>query len=198
MPPFQPSDRPDATPWGAIDSAEQIHPGIWHVTTPSHGGFLLSDARQRSMPECLMLDHPIYEEDTGYALVVLAFAPEFAASAAGPILLRNAHDTVRNWHPDRYARFTGAPVEPRDSYVLKMREAYRERIGRAVVVAAFGDWADWVPKGKTGVIARMLTSLDHLARPTYESADRRALVDAERYAARGSVIALDELDAVSF
>lgn len=195
MPSFQSSARPDATPWGSIDSAEQIHPGIWHVTTPSHGGFLLSDERQSGMPDSLGLATSVYEEDVDYALVVLAFAREFTADACGPMLVRNAHDTVRNWHPDRYALFTGKPVELRHSHVLKLRDAYRERIGRAVVVAAFGDWADWVPQGKTGVVARILTGVDQLARPIYDAADQRALVDADRYAARGSVIALDELDA---
>ena len=196
MPFHHPAPRPAASPWGPIQTAEQLHPGIWHVTTANHGGFLLSDERQASMPPSLKRDDSIYEEDIDYALVMLAFADEFAAK--GPtdtLMVRNAHDTVRNWYPDRYADFTGRPVEARDSHILALRDAYRQRIGRAVVVAAFGSWADWVPEGKTGVIARILTGVDQLARPSYADGEQRALVDAARYELRGSVIALDELDA---
>ena len=195
---FQPTLRPDHCPWGGIDHAEQVHSGIWRVSTPGHGGFILSDEHQAAMPASLALDDVNYEEDVDYALVVLAFAAEFEkAGTAGTQLVRNAHDTVRNWHPNRYASFIGRPIEARDSHVLALRDAYRARIGRAVVVAAFGDWAEWVPPGKTGVVARTLIGCDQLARPIYGSDDHRALVDADRYAARGSVVALDELDAVA-
>jgi hypothetical protein len=197
MPTFKPSPCPTSTPWGGIDSADQVHAGIWSVTTPSHGGFILSPERQAAMPESLRLSNPIYEEDADYALVILGFEAEFNANGStGPLRVRNAHDTVRNWHPIRYSAFTGKAVEPRESHVLAQRDAYRERIGRAVVVAAFGSWADWVPAGKTGVIARTLTGVDQLGRASYAADKHKALVDADRYEARGRVITLDELDAV--
>lgn len=195
---FQPTARPDHCPWGGIDQAEQVHSGIWRVSTPSHGGFIISAERQAAMPASLVLADVTYEEDVDYALVVLAFAAEFEKTGtAGALLVRNAHDTVRNWHPDRYASFVGRAIGAKDSHVLALRDAYRARIGRAVVVAAFGNWADWVPPGKTGVVARTLTGVDQLARPTYAADDTRALVDADRYAARDKVITLDELDAVT-
>ncbi|MBA3895822.1 MAG: hypothetical protein H0X36_01505 [Sphingomonadaceae bacterium] len=180
-----------------MQSAEQILPGVWYVTTASHGGFILSDERQAAMPASLALTDPLYVEDADYALAVLAFEAEFRVKGgADAIMASNAHDTVRNWYPDRYAAFTGQPVTPRTSHVLDLRDAYAERIGRDVVVAAFGPWADWVPDGKTGVIARRLISVDQLARPRYADEDQRAMVDAARYEARGKVISLDELDAV--
>ncbi len=192
-----PSARPDHSPWGAIQTAEQIHPGIWHLTTASHGGFILSEARQAAMPQSLVLPHIAYEEDVDYALVVLAFASEFEAiGGSGALLVKNAHDTIRNWHPDRYEAFTGKPVPPRISHILNMRDAYRERIGRHVVTAAFGSWADWVPEGKTGIIARRLTGVDQFARPTYAEGETTALVDADAYERRGDVITLEELDGV--
>ncbi len=193
----QPVPHPQHSIWGAIQAAEQILPGVWQVHTASHGGFILSDSRQAAMPASLRLDGTSYEEDADYALVVLGFEAEFTGlGGAEALMVRNAHDTSRNWHPDRYAVFTGKPVEPRDSHVLKLRDAFAARIGRNVVVAAFGSWADWVPEGKTGVIARRLASVDQLARPRYEGEDQRALVDAARYDARALVITLDELDAL--
>ena len=189
--------RPQSSIWGEIQGGEQTLPGIWLVHTASHGGFILSDSRQAAMPASLKLDGTSYEEDADYALVALGFEAEFKAKGGvDALMVRNAHDTVRNWHPDRYAAFTGKPVAPRDSHILKLRDSYAARIGRDVVVAAFGSWADWVPEGKTGVIARHLASVDQLARPHYEGEDQRALVDAARYDAREQVITLDELDAV--
>lgn len=195
MPTFQPSPCLQLTPLGAIDDADQIHAGIWSVRTPSHGGFILSRERQAAMPDSLRLPSCIYEEDVDYALVGLAFEPEFSnAGSTGPLSVRNAHDTVRNWHPLRYGAFTGEAIEPRESQVLALRDDYQARIGRAVVVAAFGSWADWDPEGKTGVIARMLTGVDQLGRASFAADERKALVDADRYKARGRVITLDELD----
>lgn len=195
MPSFFAEPRPAHSPWGEIQTAEQLLPGIWTVTTSSHGGFLLSEQRHNAMPPCLGRADRHYEEDVDYALVVLAFEREF--SAAGPInqlMVRGAHDTVRNWYPDQYSDHTGKPVAAKESHVLKMRDAYRERLGRPVVVSAFGSWADWVPAGKTGVIARTVTAVDQMGRPSYAADEHRALVDADKYDARGLVIALDELD----
>ena len=74
---FQPSPRPETTPWDAPDRADQVLPGIWRVSTPSHGGYVLSDERQAAMPEALRRDDPYYEEDVDYALVLYAFGSEF-------------------------------------------------------------------------------------------------------------------------
>lgn len=130
MPCHPPAPRPEHSPWGTIQAAEQILPGIWHVTTASHGGFILSDGRQAAMPFSLVLDQPAYEEDADYALAVLGFCDEFTAKGgAEALLVRNAHDTVRNWHPGRYAAFTGEPVAPRTSNVLALRDAYGMGVG---------------------------------------------------------------------
>ena len=36
----------DFSPWGKIDLATRCTKGIWFVSTPSHGGFWLSEDRQ--------------------------------------------------------------------------------------------------------------------------------------------------------
>ncbi|TVV76968.1 DUF7007 domain-containing protein [Sphingomonas solaris] len=188
MPAFNSTPAPDLTPWGKADTATERLPGVFQVTTPSHGGFILYDERQAAMPDALRLDAPAYEEDVNWSLAVIAFAEELAAAGdhLTKIEIDLAHQTARNWMPDRYAAFTGKPVEPRDSYILRAILAYEALIGEIVVVSAFGDWADWVPAGKTGVIGRKLASVNHLGHPTYEGPEHRALVEATRYKASAS------------
>jgi len=183
MPSFTPAPQPTDTLWGAPDDAEQILPGIWEVSTPSHGGLVLSDERQKAMPAPLRFEHCQYEEDVNWSLVVLGFEAEFARlthpGAAARVKL--AHDFVRNWHPDRYEAFTGKPVEVRDSHVRRQRAAYQAHIGELVVISAFGSWADWVPEGKVGVVGRVLEKVDHLGRASYTGSQVQALADKERY-----------------
>ncbi len=67
---FTTCPAPVSTLWGKPDTAVQILPGIWEVTTPSHGGFVLSDERQAAMPDELRLDGVFYEEDCDWARVL--------------------------------------------------------------------------------------------------------------------------------
>lgn len=188
MPAFTSTPAPVVTLWGTPDTTDQRLPGLWHVTTPSHGGFVLSDERQAAMPASLRLDDVFYEEDVNWSLVVLAFEGELRATA-DPLFameLDLAHQTARNWCPDRYAAFTGKAVEPRDSYILRSIRAYEALIGQVVVKAAFGDWAEWVPAGKVGLIGQRLAGVDHLGHPSYEGPDVRGMCDAARYDAAAS------------
>ena len=183
MPDFHSIPRPITSKWGSVDHATELLPGIWEVSTPSHGGLVLSERRQAAMPEPLRLDDGEYEEDVLWSLIVLGFEAEFARArrAAAAAFVQLAHDTARNWQPDRYAAFTGKPVATRDSPVRLQREAFAAAIGELVVVSAFGSWADWVPEGKVGLVGRKLEALDHLARPTYSGEGVQALVDKDRY-----------------
>ena len=119
---FQPSPRPETTPWDAPDRADQVLPGIWRVSTPSHGGYVLSDERQAAMPEALRRDDPYYEEDVDYALVLYAFGSEFRRLPIPGIALQveNARRSVRCWHPDRWTALTGESpeVEHRAKYEI--------------------------------------------------------------------------------
>ena len=78
------SGAPTGSPWGRIQTCEQIHPGIWHVTTASHGGLYLSDDRVEQMKLLLGDDYNTFcgepqwfEEDCDWALVAIAFRNEF-------------------------------------------------------------------------------------------------------------------------
>ena len=79
---FQPIPSPTHTPWGAIQDAHQELPGIWWISTASHGGFIVSPERRAAMPAAMREFETFaggnsYEEDGDWAIVVLAFAAEF-------------------------------------------------------------------------------------------------------------------------
>jgi hypothetical protein len=42
------------SPWGKIDLATRCLEGVWFVSTPSHGGFWLSEDRSSQLPESLI------------------------------------------------------------------------------------------------------------------------------------------------
>ena len=188
---FPSSPRPSISPWGNILQADQIAPGIWSVICQNHGGILLSDLRQAAMPDPLKLDEAVYEEDCDWSLPVIAFEAELAGAktfTAG--FLQLAHDTAKCWHPERYTKHTGSTVAENTSHVLKTRRAYLDAIGEYCTTSAWGDWAEWVPKGKTGVLARKVLSVNHLGRPTYAEDEICALIDKDIYSARGDVTIL--------
>lgn len=190
---FPITPRPASSPWGAVQHAVMLAPGIWQVMTAGHGGILLSEDRQAAMPEALAIQGCAYEEDCDWALVVLGFEAVLSSNGAfspGEILL--AHDTVKCWHPDRYTAFTGKAVPENDSHVLKKQRAYLDAVGKHCVTSAWGSWAEWVPEGKTGIVARKVVSVDHLGYATYADEELCALVNADDYAARGEVFALED------
>ncbi|MGF7156218.1 DUF7007 domain-containing protein [Novosphingobium gossypii] len=186
MPQFFPSPRPATSPWGLVAQADQLLPGIWSVATPSHGGLILSAARQAAMPAALALEEAAYEKHVAWGRVVLAFEQEFRDRAVyAPSHIQVARDTVRCWHTSAYSAFTGESVPVNESHVLKRRAAYLSAIGEVGVTAAWGDWASWVPAAKVGVVGRCIEAVDHLGHITYAGPEYYALVDAARYDERG-------------
>lgn len=193
---FASMPRPQSSIWDTIQEAEEILPGIWSVSTASHGGFILSGARQEAMPDALRIEGGSYEEDVNWSHVVLVFDAEFRAHSKLPAAyLDLARDCVRCWHPDAFTAYTGEPVTEEESYILKRRRAYRAYIGELCVTAAWGSWADWVPEGKTGVVGSVVRSVDHLGHATYDGTRQYALVDAGAYEARSDPASFARLEA---
>ena len=70
------------TPWGPAQDSYEYGPGLLFFSTSSHGGFRVSAALMRRMPDHLRKIEPFckkigwYEEDCDWALVALAF-PQF-------------------------------------------------------------------------------------------------------------------------
>lgn len=80
---------PKETPWGPWQQIREIVPGVFRVSTASHGGFWLDDTRRAQMPAVLVEGPPDgaekpfcvddtragwYEEDLEAFRVVLVFA----------------------------------------------------------------------------------------------------------------------------
>ncbi len=198
MPRFSPTPAPTHTLWGAPDRAVQILPGIWEASTPSHGGMILSHSRQAAMPEALRLKTSTYEEDVDWALVILGFDAEFAALPArgSDIMVDTARASVKAWHPDRYSALTGEPVTTDESPVLKRRAAYQAMTGQYVICSASGAWADWVPDGKVGVVARRVEGVDALGHARFTGDAIQGLVDKHAYDSARIVNGFDEIGAV--
>ena len=194
---FQPSPRPETTPWGVPDRADQVLPGIWRVSTPSHGGYVLSDSRQAAIAEALRRADPFYEEDVDYALVLYGFASEFRRLPVPGIALQveNACRSVRCWHPDRWTALTGEEVTVDENHVVRRRAAYTAIIGQYESVSASGSWADWVPDGKVGCVFRRVASVDALGFARHEGDAIYGLVDKARYEARVMPETFDTLSA---
>ena len=73
-----------ASPWGKIQTAEVIAPGIVSVTTAGHGGILLSPERFAKMPEKYrdtFAGGRWYEEDCDWAKVAVTFPEHFPATS---------------------------------------------------------------------------------------------------------------------
>lgn len=105
---MSPSDtRRFASPWGTADSAEELVPGIVHVSTPSHGGYWISPARFAEMPKAIQATPTFagcpqwYEEDCDWALVALAFprlfSPRQLKAAIATVQQVSYHALVREW-----------------------------------------------------------------------------------------------------
>lgn len=183
---FPPTTPPKQSPWGVVQAAEQPLPGIWQVSTASHGGFLLSGERQSAMPDVLRLDDAAYEDDVDWARIMVAFDDEFRSSRLPEpeAQIEQARATLRCWLPDLWTAHTGEPVAGRDSHVVLRRAALLAALGKHVVTAAWGDWADWVPAGKVGVSASVVARVDHKGFATYVPGSAvTALLDQSAYKA---------------
>jgi len=74
-----------STPWGNADQITHHGPDIAFVSTPSHGGFVIEQAKLEQMPEPYrsfktFAGPGYYEEDCDQALIPCAFPERFTAA----------------------------------------------------------------------------------------------------------------------
>ena len=110
------------------------------------------------MPEYMRSDSGWYEEDCAYVIVLVVFEAELLASddeVSKRLIQSGEHkDTFRNWHPEAYEKFYGVKLSPGESFLNDQRLFFEEHAQDLLVVSAFGDWHERVPKGMVGVVAR--------------------------------------------
>jgi len=163
------------TPWGKSDYSKTYGEGVTFYGTPSHGGFRVLAAQQALMPEILRNDDGWYEEDCDWAKVAIAFPDLFTAEDAV-----NARETLRNWFPAIYEQHFGVTLKPGESYVRDKELFDKAHAADWVTIAAWGDWADGVPKGMVGVVA----TLGGSRRPEQITPHRYFVVPATEYDTR--------------
>jgi len=149
---FEATSRPTNSPWGGIQHADELGPGVWSVSTSSHGGIHLSDQRLALIPDYMRGDGSWFEEDCDWAVVATVFPDLFTPEA-----LAAAADTFRHWRPDAYEQFTGKTLQPGDSFVRDRDDWARTNAGRYATASAFNSGFAWVDDGYVGVVARPVT-----------------------------------------
>lgn len=136
------------TPWGKADHVKIVAPGIWEVSTPGHGGFKLDRVHNVKVHVALREPGGWYEEDCRWAIVAFTFPELFK-----PAEVDGAKQTLRDYYPDDYRLASGEEVTAANSRKLRETAFYVDHADRYVVMSAWGDWHDKVPKGMVGVVA---------------------------------------------
>ncbi|ARQ95423.1 hypothetical protein [Bradyrhizobium phage BDU-MI-1] len=177
---YKRSECPKSSPWGAIQDKRELAPGIWSVSTAGHGGIKLSRERNAGMPDYMRNEGGWYEEDCEWAKVAVVYPIGFTRLVSvgdGPKVMESeyAMTVLRNWHPDAWEKFSGLTLEKGQSLIRDEQLFKIENENNFVGVAAWGDWASWVPKGKVGVLARR----------DIDKAEKWFLVDNDLYQKRG-------------
>lgn len=107
------------TPWGQADAQGFVAEGIDWVSTPRHGGYRLSRARQQQLPPYAGFRNATcgltwWEEDCDWAVLYVVFADEFRAYYARQGLpqfdatLAHARTLVAKYHPELHEELTQA------------------------------------------------------------------------------------------
>lgn len=176
------------SPWGKVQHEVKIRRGLTWVSTASHGGFLIGRVQQRTLSNAAISrgerwgSYLAYEEDCA-ASIVLYELPEAHQAICPETDLKNLFKSLSTWDAD-YLLERGLIPDP-VGYArwkeMREEELLRREKSPDLIIAAWGDWADWVPKGTTGV----------------ETADqKRYLVDAESYRVRSGLNLLSKMTGV--
>lgn len=166
------------SPWGAVQHADDIAPGITAVGTAGHGGIRLSPQRNREIPAPLRQSSGWYEEDCEARIVQWQFPEAFADSPLygsddAEAWRADAEASVKNWFPDQWEKATGGTVRPGES-TTRDQQRFEERTAAQFVARSASrpesDFAD-VLAGLTLVTAHRRS----------DGAETTYLVSAEEY-----------------
>ena len=160
--------------WGPIQTSITIAEGIHCVTTASHGGYILSEARLDAMPTAFPRhDHRSYEEDLACCFVALAF-PEYFDTR----MQHEAHQTCKDWFPEVWEAWTGTTLSLDESSTKRTEAWYHDQAQDWLMITTWGEWHPDVPKGFVAVCARQGGRQKHTDVP-----DQYFLVAADEYRA---------------
>ena len=107
----------DYTIWGKVQHVKERAPGIFEVSTSSHGGFKLDRARNARVAAAWRREGGWYEEDIDWAIVLFTFPELFESEDQRASVI----STLKNWLPDSYTEVTGQAVALEESFYLRER-----------------------------------------------------------------------------
>jgi hypothetical protein len=142
------------SPWGVVDFAREVAPGIILVNTPGHGGYKLDRLANSKVDAHWRRRGGWYEEDCDWAIVAITFASKFPA-VWDEDSLAAAHSTMKDGDPDTYQAVTGVVLTLEDSRELRRRKFQEDSPRLYDVLAAWGDWHPDVPAGFVAVCAKV-------------------------------------------
>jgi len=178
MPTYLDTIPPTTSPWGTPQTAGEELPGVWHVTTAGHGGYILTDIRNAQIPERARRDDCCYEEDCDWATIAWAFRDEFIATdPAYPV--ERAKQILLDWLPEAYEAVTGEAPDPANSYALRRKKAIADAIGTSVIRSAISGQSRGLAKGEIIVTAAVVTGTSSFDLPRYDERSNTEWVIAE-------------------
>lgn len=124
LPTAKATPRPTHSPWGHVDNARQIIPGVWKVSTGGHGGVHVSADLQLFIPELHRARDGWYEEDQEWCIpwTFLNLPREsYWKGDTDP-----ARTALRHSYPDLYEARYDVTLQPGESHA-KDRRAFMTR-----------------------------------------------------------------------
>lgn len=141
---------PISSPWGQVQQATLVTPGVWRVSTASHGGLMVERTLNACIPEPWREADGCYEEDEAWCLPWSFLRLPVPAHWKG---IDYATSTLRDDYPDAYEQLHQVKLLPGDSRSRDQQAFHDAHRGELQVTCAFGDWKAGVPRGMVGVIA---------------------------------------------
>lgn len=112
---------PKRSPWGKVQSVKTYCDGVVFVSTASHGGFKVDKKRNAMIPPYMRSVDGWYEEDTQWVIPAIVFQFNAFEKETNPESHKKniaaAMDTLKNWYPQMYEKFTGTTLQPGESFV---------------------------------------------------------------------------------
>lgn len=106
--------------WGQPDECERMAEGIYQVSTPSHGGWVLSAERQARIPRDIIAavgygaDAGAWEEDCAWSVPCALFWDDIAAACGDGERLATMRQCMRTMIICAYPKFAGRLIKPQD------------------------------------------------------------------------------------
>lgn len=146
------ADRGYPTPWGPAQVRYKYTDEVSFYSCAGHGGYKVNITANRYIPAPLRNADGWYEEDCESTIVHHFLLHDFDTESYGREYFAN---TIRNYWPDEWTAAMGEEVTLEQSRTLRDRKFKKDNANNYVAISAYGDWADWVPEGMTGVIATL-------------------------------------------